>query len=248
MTRIIFENRRIILENSPIILENSPIILINSPCLFPRPFAQFAAKSGFNEEPRRKQRGRPAYPIIKRLFKTHACPRGQTRRGSYNKNLLIFYAPFIHKISVPPVKYYHTRGRVNFMLGGMRMKHTKKIFVAMTSVVFCAGVLQARGTRRHGWDKERRLWRGQSAEAVSVSGKLQLVNGRVAVAQDNKTYYIMGINHLVGFVDGLKEGAAVVLEGNARALPYSVGSFMLMVTKLSLNGKEYENPLGYPFP
>jgi hypothetical protein len=122
------------------------------------------------------------------------------------------------------------------------MKHTKKIFAALLIVVCCAGVLTAQGMRRHyGWDKEQRMWRGECAEAVTVSGNLQLVNGQIAVAQGNKTYYTMGLNRLVGFIDGLKEGAAVTLEGNARAVPLSDGSFVLMVTKLSLNGKEYTN-------
>jgi hypothetical protein len=129
------------------------------------------------------------------------------------------------------------------------MKHTKKIFAALLIAACCAGGLTAQGMRRHyGWDKGQRMWRGEPAEAVTVSGNLQLVNGQIAVVQGNKTYYTMGINRLVGFIDGLKEGAAVTLEGSARALPYSDGSFVLMAAKLSFNGKEYTNLLGYPFP
>ena len=127
----------------------------------------------------------------------------------------------------------------------------------MLIVIFCVGALSAQGMRtppghrmrqRSEWGRGQRMWRETPAEAVSVSGTLQLVNGQIAVVQDSKTYYTMGLNHLVGFIDGLKEGAAVTLEGAARAVPLSEGSFVLMVNKLTLNGKEYSNLLGYPFP
>lgn len=127
------------------------------------------------------------------------------------------------------------------------MKHTKKIAAAMLIVVCCAGALSAHGKRRGpGWGHQMRI--ADPAQTVSVSGKLQLVNGQIAVVQDNKTYYTKGLMQLVGFIDGLKEGAAVTLEGAARAVPLSEGSFVLMVNKLTLNGKEYSNLLGYPFP
>jgi hypothetical protein len=131
----------------------------------------------------------------------------------------------------------------------MYMKHTKKIFAAMLIVACCAGALSAHGMKRAPqWGRGQRMWRGDAAETVTVNGKLQLVNGQIAVVQNSKTYYTMGLNRLVGFIEGLKEGADVTLEGYARSQPYNSGSFVLMVTKLSLNGKEYSNLLGYPLP
>jgi hypothetical protein len=46
-----------------------------------------------------------------------------------------------------------------------------------------------------------------------------LVNGMIAVQSGGKTYYVGGLNRLIGFIDGLKEGASVKLEGYAFALP-----------------------------
>jgi hypothetical protein len=50
----------------------------------------------------------------------------------------------------------------------------------------------------------------------------------------------MGIDRLVGFIDGLKEGAAVSLEGWAFPLPRSENEQIFRAEKLTLNGKEYE--------
>jgi hypothetical protein len=74
-----------------------------------------------------------------------------------------------------------------------------------------------------------------------VNGKLQVVNGQIAVVQDKKTYYAVGIQRLVGFVDGLKEGATVTLEGCAVSIPRDTDSYVLRVSKLTLNGKVYDN-------
>ncbi|MDR1786547.1 MAG: hypothetical protein LBR23_08850, partial [Spirochaetaceae bacterium] len=58
---------------------------------------------------------------------------------------------------------------------------------------------------------------------------------------DKKTYYAAGIQRLVGFIDGLKEGATVTLEGGAVSLPRDTDSYVLRVSKLTLNGKVYDN-------
>lgn len=92
---------------------------------------------------------------------------------------------------------------------------------------------------RHGMGHYGR-GRETKPENVTVNGTLQLVNGHIAVALDNKTYYAANLHHLAGFVDGFKEGAPVTLEGSAWPLPDSKDSFALITAKLTLNGKDYK--------
>ena len=80
----------------------------------------------------------------------------------------------------------------------------------------------------------------QNAEVVKVEGKLALVNGMIAVKDKDKTYYVGGIRRLVGFIDGLKENAAVKLEGYAVPVPAAPEYQFLRVTKLTFNGKDYD--------
>ena len=79
-----------------------------------------------------------------------------------------------------------------------------------------------------------------AAEIVKVEGKLALVNGMIAVKDKDKTYYVGGLNRLVGFLDGLKEGAAVKLEGYAVAVPAAPEYQHLRATKLTFAGKDYD--------
>lgn len=80
----------------------------------------------------------------------------------------------------------------------------------------------------------------QSAETVKVEGKLTLVNGMIAVKEKDKTYYVGGLNRLVGFIDGLKENASVKLEGYAFEVPAAPEYIHLRATKLTFNGKDYD--------
>jgi hypothetical protein len=77
-------------------------------------------------------------------------------------------------------------------------------------------------------------------DKLTVSGKLEAVHGRIALKDSGKTYYIVGISQLVGFVDGLQEGAKVSLEGWTRAFPGDSNSLVLRATKLTFNGKDYD--------
>jgi hypothetical protein len=94
---------------------------------------------------------------------------------------------------------------------------------------------------------------------TAIQGTLGLVNGRVAVQTGEITYYIRGLDPLFGFVDGLKEGAAVTLEGYAVDIPPAPEYKYFLVEKLGINGREYggllsgrrgfsEGPGGFPPP
>lgn len=53
------------------------------------------------------------------------------------------------------------------------------------------------------------------AEKTTIEGTLALVDGHIGLKSGDTTYYVGGLNRLVGFVDGLKEGAKVKAEGYA---------------------------------
>jgi hypothetical protein len=75
---------------------------------------------------------------------------------------------------------------------------------------------------------------------VTVSGNLAFINARIGLTSGETTYYVPGIDRLIGFVDGLKEGAPVTLEGYAFPVPTKAEYRYLRVFKLSFNGKDYQ--------
>lgn len=80
----------------------------------------------------------------------------------------------------------------------------------------------------------------QPTETVKVDGTLTLINGRIGLKSGGKTYYTPMLGRYAGFIEGLKEGAFVRLEGYAYPLPAAPEYAVLRVTKLSVSGKEYD--------
>jgi hypothetical protein len=82
---------------------------------------------------------------------------------------------------------------------------------------------------------------------TTIKGTLGLSNGKVSVVSGNITYYVRGLERHVGFIDGLKEGAQVSIDGYAAA-PTIEGQKdrLFRAVKLTLNGKTYE--VGSPDP
>ena len=78
------------------------------------------------------------------------------------------------------------------------------------------------------------------AESVSISGNLTLVQGRIALSSGGTTYIIGGLHRHVGFIDGLNDGAAVTIEGNAFAIPDNENTKFLHVQKLTIGGRELD--------
>jgi hypothetical protein len=76
---------------------------------------------------------------------------------------------------------------------------------------------------------------------TTIKGTLGLSNGRISVVSGNITYYVGGLQRFVGFIDGLKEGAQVSIDGYAAA-PTIEGQKdrLFRAVKLTLNGKTYE--------
>jgi hypothetical protein len=93
-------------------------------------------------------------------------------------------------------------------------------------------------------------------EKSEISGNLEISHGFISVESGGVVYYVMGLHRFFGFIDGLKAGAAVTLEGYARlqqnAAPErgsrQMREFMrqnqnlrfFRVTKLSIGGKDYD--------
>jgi hypothetical protein len=82
------------------------------------------------------------------------------------------------------------------------------------------------------------------AENVTVTGNLTIVQGMIAVKSDNITYLLPGLKRYVGFIDSLKDGASVKLEGSALSRSSDAQTKVLMISKLTIGGKEYD--LGRP--
>jgi hypothetical protein len=80
-----------------------------------------------------------------------------------------------------------------------------------------------------------------NAPTTTIQGTLGLRNGRISVVNGNITYYVRGLERFVGFIDGLKEGAQVSLDGYA-SVPTVEGQKdrLFYPVTLTLNGKTYE--------
>ena len=74
-------------------------------------------------------------------------------------------------------------------------------------------------------------------EKITLEGTLELVDGRVAIKKDAKTYFVMIPNRLYGFVDELKEGASVKVDGDSHEVIGVKDSYAVRVSSLTLNGK-----------
>ena len=90
---------------------------------------------------------------------------------------------------------------------------------------------------QQGWGPQWGRNPGYSPQAVTVTGSLHLRNGVIAVENQGQVYYVPDLERLVGFIEGLKEGAEVSLEG----FPWNnYGASYLQPVKLTIDGKSYE--------
>ena len=98
-----------------------------------------------------------------------------------------------------------------------------------------------------GWNRQwpqppigRNTPRQPVLEDVKVSGVLTIDRGMIALKSANITYLVIGLNRFIGFIDGLKEGASVVIEGRAAVIFGDNNTKFLYPQKMTLNGKEYD--------
>jgi hypothetical protein len=103
-------------------------------------------------------------------------------------------------------------------------------------------------TRGREWQRQHFVPPPQSAETVTVTGNLGIVQGAIALTSDGTTYYVPILHRYAGFIDGLKEGAAVTLTGRAISVYDPDENLkMMMVTKLTINGKDYDLTATVPY-
>jgi hypothetical protein len=82
----------------------------------------------------------------------------------------------------------------------------------------------------------------QTAPSTSVvKGTLGLRGGRIVLKSGDTSYYTRGLGRFIGFIDGLKEGAEVAIEGYVfPPSPEGATERALFPVILTLNGKDYE--------
>jgi hypothetical protein len=109
----------------------------------------------------------------------------------------------------------------------------KKAFLVAVIALAFIGIVSAQSWRP-GWTRNQ----GDFAQIVAVTGTLQLRNGTIAVESNNSVYYVPSLERYIGFIDGLKEGATVTIEG------YGDRAY-LQPSKITLNGKSYDFSANY---
>jgi len=77
--------------------------------------------------------------------------------------------------------------------------------------------------------------RKQEFAKITVEGVLKLEKGIVAIASGDSVYYVPILNRYIGFIDGLKEGTEVSVEG-------SQFKDVIRPVKVTINGKSYDFP------
>lgn len=108
-------------------------------------------------------------------------------------------------------------------------------------VVLALGIAvmaQAQGRGHSGWGRDYRDI--PPVETVTVSGSLTIVQGSIAVKDGDATYLVGGLFRFAGFIDGLKEGAQVKIEGKAVTSPQDSRLKFLRPSKMTLNGRDYD--------
>lgn len=92
----------------------------------------------------------------------------------------------------------------------------------------------------HAQEQGRNQRRIPAAETATVSGSLIVAHGMPALKSGEVIYFVGGLNRLAGFVDGLKEGAQVTIDGMVLSSPRDDTLKFLRPSKLTLNGKTYD--------
>jgi hypothetical protein len=124
----------------------------------------------------------------------------------------------------------------------------KQKIIVIVLLIIIAAMAAAQGWGRGGWQNwgDRPQLRTPVAETVTVSGSLVISHGMPAIKSGNVTYLVGGITRFTGFIEGLKEGAQVTIEGLAFAISQDTTIKHLRPSKLTLSGKTYE--LSLPLP
>jgi len=110
------------------------------------------------------------------------------------------------------------------------------VFVAILIAgnVFAQGI-DDRANRNNRQDKTEQADRNnrqRELKTVTIEGTLQLEKGSIVLKSGEKSYFVPLLTRYAGFIEGLKEGAKVSVEG------FEARNF-IMPKKATIAGKEY---------
>jgi hypothetical protein len=103
----------------------------------------------------------------------------------------------------------------------------KKLFIFVFIAVLFAGTVSA----------QTREDRRSNSNLVTLEGILKLQRGSIAVESKDASYFVPMLTQYIGFIDGMKEGAKVSVEG------YVFGN-TIHPTKVTIEGKSYDFIVG----
>ena len=97
-------------------------------------------------------------------------------------------------------------------------------------------------TWAQGWERGRGPNRPQlpPSEAVTISGTLTVAHGMPAIRSGDTTYLVGRLSRLTGFIDGLREGAQVTVEGSAVTSRRDSNLRLLNPSRLTLGGRSHD--------
>lgn len=99
----------------------------------------------------------------------------------------------------------------------------KRVIIFMFVAVMVIGTVSA----------QNRNERQRASNSVAVEGTLKLERGLVAVESGETTYFVPLLTRYIGFIDGMKEGIKVSVEG------FSFRNF-INPTKVTIADKSYD--------
>ena len=122
----------------------------------------------------------------------------------------------------------------------------KRILMVTLLALSAVALISAQGMNRNGPGNrgDNRATPQVVSEKITVTGNLSLANGMIAIKSNDITYLIPGLMRYVGFIDGIKEGSQVTIEGNAISRQADAKTKVLSAQKLTIGNKEYE--MGMP--
>ena len=120
----------------------------------------------------------------------------------------------------------------------MEVYEMKKLIICLIIAVLIAGTVSAQPIREQrnplrDVNPQSGNNRAREANSVTVEGVLKLEKGFVAVESADTVYIVPMLNRYIGFINGLREGAKVSVEG------YEFKS-MIRPTKVTIDGKSYD--------
>ena len=110
-------------------------------------------------------------------------------------------------------------------------------------ILLILGITVMASAHRQGRRPDESRQEQRIVETLTVSGGLTVVHGSPALRSGETAYIIHGIHRLVGFIDGLKEGAQVTIEGRALTSRQDSNVKFLRPSTLTLDGRTYDMTL-----